>query len=50
MNDYITLGSKKSSFFLFHLVFPEDDIIFASYDVNIKFIWDQKSFMPFEDL
>ena len=46
----INLGEQEIIFLhFFHLVFPEDDIIFASYDVNIKFIWDQKGFMSFED-
>ena len=46
----INLGEQKIIFLhLFHLVFPEDDSIFASYDVNMKFIWDQKSFISFEN-
>ena len=46
----INLGEQEIIFLhLFHLEFPEDDIIFASYDVNIKFIRDQKSFVSLEN-
>ena len=43
----INLGEQEIIFLhLFHL---EDDIIFASYDVNKKFIRDQKSFVSLEN-
>ena len=46
----INLGEQEIIFLhLFHLVLPKDDIIFASYDVNIKFIRDQKSFVSLEN-